>query len=1577
MRFVNAVFQISVSVTLFVAACIANADEHTLHSFERTQLTGTYYSEGVNFGDLNNDGHNDVVYGPYWFAGPDFTQKYEIYKPVSQNVDGYADHFFCWVYDFDGNGLNDILTVGFPGTPAYVYENPGRAGQAAHWPKHEVFDWVSNEAPQFKNLVGDERPELICTRDGYFGYVTPNWSTPFAPWTFHRVSRQVASKRFGHGLGIGDVNGDTREDLLASNGWYEQPESLSNSPQWKFHPHEFAPAAADMFAYDVDGDGDNDVITSLNAHEYGLVWYEQVRDGNAISFEPHTIMGTKVTDNQYGVLFTELHSVNLVDVDGDGLKDICTGKTYYSHHKQSPMWDAGAVVYWFQLQRTSRGVEWIPHKADSEAGIGRQLIVADINGDALPDFLSGGMKGCHVLKHQTNVVDRAVWNAAQPQRVRSMASGLSPKEAAEHMTVPAGFQVQLAAGEPLVHQPIAFTFDHRGRVWVAEAYTYPQRAPEGQGRDKIVILEDTDLDGALDKRTVFAEGLNLVSGIEVGFGGVWVGAAPYLMFIPDKNGDDVPDSEPQILLDGFGYQDTHEVLNAFIWGPDGWLYGCHGVFTHSKVGTPGTPESQRIPMNAAVWRYHPTRHTFDVFMNGTSNPWGVDFNDHGHAFITACVIPHMFHVIQGARYQRQGGQHFNSHTYEDIKTIADHAHYAGNIRDGAWWGHEPKLSSTNDLAGGGHAHCGAMIYLGNNWPQPYRDSIYFHNVHGNRVNNDLLKRSASGYVASHGKDFLKANDHYFRGINLKSGPEGAVHLIDWYDKNACHRTNPEIWDRSNGRIYRVSFGTNPPQTINLSSLSNLDLAKLQSHDNEWHVRTARRILQERVADGLPIDETTKRELLVRFRSASNTPKRLRALWALQVIGEVDADLIAEALDDVDENVRGWAIQLALDPAPSTIPFPDRSPAKSAQANADSAEWQPSPQLESALIQLAKTEQSPLVRLYCASALQRIPLDSRWPIAEHLVQHASDASDQNIPLMIWYGVEPLVPLDPKRALQLATISNIPAVSRFITRRAAAESASLDHVMTALNATSSETRHMILDEILRAFEGRVDIPMPSSWSGTYTKLLRDDDPTVRDMADRVALLLGDKRLLPRLRQLVANPDASPEKRLVALNALVRSRDTRAAEALTAALAEPKLRRPAIRALAAFDRADTTRELLNRYHSFTKDERQDAINTLTARPASAMALLDAIEGGKIPRGDVHAYNVRQLRSFPDTVLLERLESVWGTIREASADKKQQIAKWKSQLTKADLQRADLSHGRAVFAKTCASCHKLFGTGADVGPDITGSNRANLDYILENVVDPSAVVSKDYLMSTIYTNDGRAITGLVFKESDSAITVRTVNDTVVIAHSEIEERKQSVLSLMPEGQLDQLAPDEARDLIAYLASPSQVPLPRVESTFDPKTGKVLGAIEGETMKVIGKTGGNVRNQPMGGFKADRWSGSDHLWWTGQPKGARLDLEFSVPENDTYRMEMSLTRARDYGTVQLAIDGQSIGAPIDAFHPNSVLTTGRISFDKIELSAGRHKLSATIVGKHPKSVGYMFGLDYVRFVPLARAHGSDREPSQ
>lgn len=411
-----------VGLALLVAGSAAEdsraaAEERRLHSFERRQLTETYFSEGANAGDINHDGKPDVVYGPCWFEGPDFAKQHEIYPAKPQPTNFYADNFFNWIYDFNGDGWNDVFVVGFPGTPAYVYENPQADGLAAPWKKHQVFDSVSNESPHFVNIVGDERPELVCTFNGAFGFATIDWKRPLEKWEFHVVSDVSAPERFGHGLGVGDINGDDRMDLLSAAGWFEQPESKAETSRWRFHAAAFSNAygGAEMYAYDVDGDGDNDVITSLAAHDFGLAWYEQDRSAGEPVFRERLIMGAKPEENRYGLVFTELHSVQLADIDGDGLKDIVTGKTYWSHHKKSPMWDAGAVVYWFRLVRGERGVDWVPYKADGEAGIGRQLSIFDVNGDQLPDIVVGGMKGCHVLLHASESVDEKRWLEAQPK----------------------------------------------------------------------------------------------------------------------------------------------------------------------------------------------------------------------------------------------------------------------------------------------------------------------------------------------------------------------------------------------------------------------------------------------------------------------------------------------------------------------------------------------------------------------------------------------------------------------------------------------------------------------------------------------------------------------------------------------------------------------------------------------------------------------------------------------------------------------------------------------------------------------------------------------------------------------------------------------------------------------------------------------------------------------------------------------------------------------------------------------------------------------------------------------------------
>jgi putative membrane-bound dehydrogenase-like protein len=567
--------------------------------------------------------------------------------------------------------------------------------------------------------------------------------------------------------------------------------------------------------------------------------------------------------------------------------------------------------------------------------------------------------------------------------------------------VPPGFSVTLAAAEPDVVRPIGFTLDDRGRLWVAEAHTYPVRAPEGQGRDRILILEDTDGDGRLDSRKVFMENLNLVSGIEVGFGGVWLGAAPYLQFIPIDTSQDRPAGPPQIILDGWGYQDTHEMLNTFTWGPDGWLYGTHGVFTQSNVGRPGASDAERQRINGGIWRLHPKTHVFEVFAEGTSNPWGLDFNDYGHAFTTVCVIEHLFHVVQGGRYKRQAGKHFNPHIYDDIKTVADHVHWVG--RRGPHAGNQRSGS-----AGGGHAHAGAMIYLGGDtWPAEYRNAIFMHNIHGHRTNVDRLARQGSGYTASHAPDFLLANDSWSQMLNFRYGPDGSVHVIDWYDKNQCHSSNPDLHQKTLGRIFKIRHENDRWQKVDLAALSPEALVDLQLHHNDWYVRHARRLLQERGPD-----PAVHARLKTMLRDQPDVTRKLRALWALHATaGLGESDLLA-LLGHENEHLRSWAVYLLAE---------GKSPSDAAIAR---------------FAALARTDQSALVRLSLASALQRVPAAKRWDVLTALMARGEDAGDQNQPLMVWYAAEPMAELDMPRALALAGDSQLPGVFGFTVQRIAA-------------------------------------------------------------------------------------------------------------------------------------------------------------------------------------------------------------------------------------------------------------------------------------------------------------------------------------------------------------------------------------------------------------------------------------------------------------------------------------------------------------------------------------------------------------
>lgn len=1007
-------------------------------------------------------------------------------------------------------------------------------------------------------------------------------------------------------------------------------------------------------------------------------------------------------------------------------------------------------------------------------------------------------------------------------------AGLKPLDAAKAMTVPTGFQVKLFAGEPDVKQPIAFCQDDRGRLWVAEAYCYPRRQPEGMGKDRILIFEDTDGDGSFDKCTVFIDNLNLVSGLEFGFGGIWVGAAPHLLFIPIDASGDKPAGPPKILLDGWGWQDTHETLNTFCWGPDGWLYGCHGVFTHSRVGKPGTSDQDRVPINAGIWRYHPTRHQFEVFAYGTSNPWGLDYNEYGQFFIEACVIPHCFHIIQGGRYLRQAGQHFNPHTYADIGTIADHFHYLGATPHGG--------NNKSDSAGGGHAHCGLMCYQGGTWPKEYSGQLFMGNIHGRRLNMDRLKPRGSGYVASHGPDFLLANDAWARFINMQYGPDGNVYVIDWYDQQACHRNEPEIWDRSNGRIYKIIHRSTLNKETDLhrfgGDLSKLDinrLLELSSHSNQWYVRHARRILQERAAATTPTSDLSK-QVGVQPPADKDPLKRLQLLLSMQQAGMLHEAEYLSFLKDESEMIRSWVIQFAME---------------GRQASAS---------LVSRLAEMAASDTSPVVRLYLASGLQRLPVSQRWNILAGLLSHIEDKDDHNLPLMYWYAAEPLAEAEPSRALQLAVEAKVPILEFMVRRITAIDRPEVIEqlVSTLGTAKDSNTQQLIIRGITKSLQGRRNAPMPSCWPVVYASLLKKADTQNVHQAHLLGALFSDEQAILHLAETARSQSAPQDQRSSAVQALIVSKHKTVGPLLLNMLEDGVLRSYAIRGLAAYDLNDVPTKLLTLYPEMTPAEKREAIATLSVRTASAKALLQAVSNKRIPLADIPADVIRQLLLFKDEALNKQIAVVWGTVRTTPADRLAQIAAAKKMLVKKTNLNPDLNLGRALYQKTCAQCHQLFGTGGKVGPDITGSNRSNLDYLLENIFDPSAVIPKEYAATFIITKDGRSLTGIVKERSAKTLTLVTATEILTLALDDIEGEKASDVSMMPEDQLKPFSEHEVRSLIAYLQSPIQVPmLATVENAKDFFNGKDLTGWTGdlklwkvENGEIVGTSPGIKRNE-------------------------------------------------------------------------------------------------------------------------------------
>lgn len=954
-----------------------------------------------------------------------------------------------------------------------------------------------------------------------------------------------------------------------------------------------------------------------------------------------------------------------------------------------------------------------------------------------------------------------LWNVAKDEG--KTAKFLTADEAIAAMTIKKGYKVNTWASEPLMTQPMAFCWDDRGRLWIAENRDYESRGNgfSNAGDSRILILEDTDGDGKADSRKVFMEGIPFPAALAVGFDGVFVGAPPNLLFVPDRNKDDKADTaDIEVRLSGWGIRDRHETLNSFQWGPDGWLYGLQGFATPSTVGKPigkgrlfkkGDPFPNKsevtngAEINGGVWRYHPTKEIFEVVAHGFSNPWGIDFDANGQLFITACVIPHLWHVVPGGIYHRQGGQHFNPYHYSDIKTIADHSHRS--------------------------AHGGARIYQSDAFSHEQKGRIFMANIHEHAVLSDVLERKGSGFTGKHGEEFLMANNAQWVGFSMEIGPDGGLYILDWHDADIC---GSEVLNSETGRVFRIMpEKTNAEQWSgrygDLTTLSDLELAKLQTSKSDWHTRRARIILQSR-ATKKPLQPEAVAFLNSLFQQKEDPGSRMKAMWTLHVTGNLTRPELLTALSDQNEYVRSWAIQFLC------------------ETNGNQ------PDLINKLVTMANKDSSPVVRLYLASALQRLEKPNRWGILEGLVKHKTDNTDHNLPKMLWFAIEPLVKESPEKALQLAYKSNIDLIVNYTSRRIA----DAGKLSVLLNQFPKGTRlaKETLKGITDALDGIPDQTTPPAWNSLYPKLATLGD-SVGIVATAVNQRLKHNQVEKKLLAEIQNKALPLPTRKNAVNRLTATNSKKLAEQLPALIQNPELRTEAIRAVGVFDDVKLAAKLLEEYPTYSTTEKTEVVKALSGRPAYGALLTKAIASKTVPKKDVPPYVARQLLRSVGSGFVE----IWGPIESSPGSLEEEYRKYRKLLSNDALTKANLNSGEKIFRTTCSPCHKLNGKGGDIGPDITGANRSNIDYLLTNILEPNADIQDDYRMVVVTTRDGRTLTGNVSSENTRQITLKVIGQApVIIVKSAIQSMEVTPLSLMPPGLLTNLDDQEVINLVAFL---------------------------------------------------------------------------------------------------------------------------------------------------------------------------------
>ena len=1026
----------------------------------------------------------------------------------------------------------------------------------------------------------------------------------------------------------------------------------------------------------------------------------------------------------------------------------------------------------------------------------------------------------------------------------------SVEEAIQKMTVPEGYEVRNFAAEPMVINPVAMTWDHRGRLWVAELYEYPSGAPEqneyqktatdedwrpavktgaGSPRDRVIVLEDTDNDGKADKRTVFVEGLSLATAILCGNGGVYVGQAPNLFFFRDTNGDDVAD-EYKTVLTGFGMEDRHELLNSFTWGPDGWMYFTHGVFTNSKVRRPAQPKDQGNTLNAGIYRVKfsnsekgPEAVFHEVFADGTSNPWGCDYDAAGNWFVEACVIDHLFHMAPGGIYQRQGGAPENPYAYELLPSIVNHKHFRA-------------------------AYAGIQVYQGGRYPADTNGHLFFGNIHDNSIHEEAVEPVGATFKAKPVRDFLRANDGWFRPVSIQTGPDGFLWVMDWCDKYPCYQNaqaNPAGVDREKGRVWRVCYkgsggdspnmlGSRPPD-LKIATAHMTERGTALRSTNSWVRRhMIQHIIEENsakthvdVSDDLK--EAISRSPAILQAIASNggkrqespTPESWENQWsasqALVALGEADQSLLGQLADHSHPALRASAAAMSRI-VEATTKARDLTGCSEVLEKL-AADKNPAVRAAAATV-LRQQSGAQLTVDHHDSKVYEVEPAQIGPVLAALIKASAKPEDKTLPFLIWMAFEPKLAYWPAKYLALLadlapTTKPLSEVLTYKSARRITDTRSGENMdlllafLDKIKGDDSLVAHA-LDGMLKAQEAGAVKPAKTDATPFFAAWEKSGSADVRNLAARLATLWGDPKAVTALMGVVLDPTADETKRMNAIQTVRKLKSDQARAGILTLLGtktSDKLTLEALRAAGELGSMDLANAILKAWSGYPTALKSAAAEVMISRADWANKLLDAVEGKwiasqQIPASDLSTTARRYFATQGDAAMKARATKLLGAWNDTNADTKALItAKRQACLTG----EPNLETGKVIFTTTCAVCHKFHGGGQEVGPELIGSGRSSLDALLNNVIDPNQIIGNGYENVIVTTKDQRTLAGRVVEDTPTQVTVLGIGGKrEVVARGEISNLENTHQSLMPMG-FGALPDDIFRDLIWYLLAPPE----------------------------------------------------------------------------------------------------------------------------------------------------------------------------